>query len=151
VRHLFYLGSLPSSLAKFAASRSLTTTLFCSRSGIKRLMRSGSEPLLRRLIHSYLGTVYRVSAAKAKQPGLNVVYIEEDLDILRSLSDGRHGKAICLIRDEFNFFHYILLRKDGDCLVVMDPAYGTNTSFKEDVFYRQLGKTMIGYHVLFHA
>ncbi|MBI5846230.1 MAG: peptidase C39 family protein [Deltaproteobacteria bacterium] len=149
VCNMIFMGSTPAYLARCAKSRGLSTKLWVkSRRGPSK---SYGNTLFHRLLHSHLLRVYRKTATAYRKQGNEVSDYREESKILGELQSNPESKAIYLIADDDDVFHFILVRPFGGTLVVMDPAGSTNTPFMEDEFQDAYEPNMLGYCVLLCA
>ncbi|MBI5845403.1 MAG: peptidase C39 family protein [Deltaproteobacteria bacterium] len=146
VRNMLFMGSTPAYLARFAKSRGVSARLWI-RSGNGPEKRYG-KTLFHRLLHSHLLRVYRKTAVAYRKQGNEVSDYREESEITGVLRSSPEAKAIYLIADDDEIFHFILARQQGGRLVVMDPANGANTHFTEAGFLARYEPKMLGYCVL---
>ncbi len=146
VRHLFFLGSTPAYLAECAAGLGLSARLMTRNPpGPEKIP---GRTLVNRLLHRYLLGVYGRTAGAYRKKGRAAAAYRKEAEILRLLEAGQNAKAIFLIADQDEIFHFILVRRVGAELWVMDPAYGANTPFSEGGFLAAYGPSFLGYCVL---
>lgn len=146
VRNMIFMGSTPAYLARCSKSRGLSTRLWVkTRRGPSK---SYGKTLFHRLLHSHLLRVYRKTALAYREQGHDVSDYREEFEILGVLKSSHASKAIYLIADDDEVFHFILVRLFGGNLVVMDPAFGNNTAFSEEKFLAAYEPKMLGYCVM---
>jgi len=110
--------------------------------------KSYGNTFFHRLLHSHLLRVYRKTATAYRKQGNEVSDYREESKILGVLQSNPESKAIYLIADDDDVFHFILVRPFGGKLVVMDPALGTNMPFTENEFLDAYEPNILGYCIL---
>jgi len=148
VRHALVLGSTPARIAEYALSQGLDARLWV-RSGPGRGAIRGKTPV-QRLLHRYLHRVYSRTAARHRRLGHPLAEYREEPELLGLLRPEMGSESIHLVYDNDEILHFILVRRHGGDLWVMDPDPGTNRRFGEEEFLRTLGPRMVGYAVLMH-
>lgn len=146
VRHLYYLGSTPASLALCARDQGLDAKLFRNPDHLSRVCRNRAS--VHCLLHRYLRKVYEASAQKAAQSGIRLEDSPGDREILDLLDEEGKNRAVYLIFDEDNILHFILARRRQGKIAVMDPASGSNAEYSEDAFLERFVPAMAGFSLL---
>lgn len=146
VRHYYFLGSTPAYIAQCAKNRGASTRLWVRKN--RTAGKTAGKSPISRLLHGYLLRVYRKTAQKYHAQGNDFSEYCEESELLSHLWSKPGAEAIYLIVDTDEIFHFVLLRPHAGKLVLMDPAFGTNTAFTEKEFLAEYEKRMLGYCVL---
>jgi len=144
VSHARVMGSTPSKMAAFAAPFVPNTRLL-KRKPWQRPREWGLKAF-HRLIHRYLFFVYAMGAFFHKIRGRGFGFYTREEDALDAI--GPFTKAICLVVDEEQILHFVLVHLVGEKLGVMDPATGENTAYGRDDLLAFLEKSAAGYWIV---
>jgi hypothetical protein len=144
VSHARVMGSTPSKMAKFALAYVPNTRLLQQKPWQRPKERGLT--ILARIIHNYLFIVYRLGAANHKGQGLGFGFYKKQDEVISLI--GPCTKAICLVVDEEQILHFVLVRLAGAKFVVMDPATGENTAYDRSSLLAFLNKSAAGYWIV---
>ncbi|MEW5735787.1 MAG: peptidase C39 family protein [Thermodesulfobacteriota bacterium] len=146
VRHMLVLGSTPAALASYARARGARAELlvYGPRPADFPLQVSGLHLFLQR----YLLYAYRLGARAAARNGVPVVRASGGGEILDRITIRPETRAIVLIVDRDRILHFLLVRKNGPNLMVMDPDSGANIPFSRPAFLALEKASGVGYCVL---
>jgi hypothetical protein len=144
VSHARIMGSTPSKMARFALPFVPNTRLLQERPW-QRPKERGLKAF-HRIIHNYLFLVYRLGALNHKSQGLGFGFYKNQDEVISLI--GPCTKAICLVVDDEQILHFVLLRLVDKKLVVMDPATGENTAYDKSSLLAFLKKSAAGYWIV---
>ncbi|MCX7818531.1 MAG: peptidase C39 family protein [Kiritimatiellae bacterium] len=116
----FYTGCLPAALARRARHEGCDATLLVEPTAFRSQLQRCPPGL--RLFYRYLLAVERLL-----ERGLTVERIREPAEPLRRLIGRPGARMLLLVEVEDHDLHYLLVRRNDNDLVVLDPADGRNT------------------------